>query len=65
MRLLFWGWIMTTELEARAIIADKERKFGKLFEQPDHPERWARMVGPLMAWAGFFCLAVIGGLLHH
>jgi hypothetical protein len=56
---------MTTELEARAIIADKERNFGKLFEQPDHPERWARMVGPLMAWAGFFCLAVIGGLLHH
>jgi hypothetical protein len=53
---------LVTQLEADAIVAEKKRQFRVAFEQPDHPQHWARMVGPLMAWGGLLGLAIIGGL---
>jgi hypothetical protein len=54
---------MVTQLEARAAVADKERTFSHLYQQPDHLEYRARMIAPLMAWALFFAVMLLGDFL--
>jgi hypothetical protein len=54
---------MITEFEARGVVREKARLSRHAFQQSDHPERWAHMTGPLMAWGGLFGLSIVGGLL--